>query len=277
MSKRVFPFTQGGVSGAAIQVAEADTWDLNKVLPVEHRREGDATVSFTYACACIAHGDHHVMVDGGWESEEIVDSLANLGVNPSEIDLVLITHGDGDHVLGLLTEDRTLTYPNANYVMHQDLWDFWHDNRALAELPEDRRTLLAALATSMEPRLTLFHDEHEVCEGIRAIPCPGHRQGHCTYEFATEEAPIHHFGDTLFHPLLAQHPDWPDRMAYDPPAEAASRRRTLERAASTGALVMTAHIAFPGIGRIERAAPHSDDANGATYRWTPIQSAPEDA
>jgi len=263
MSKRVHRFTQGGVQGAAIQVAETDTWDLNQMLTPENQLSGDAVVPFTYACAYLEHGGRRVMVDGGWEAPEIVDALAELGVKPGDIELVLITHGDGDHILGLLTEARDLTYPNAKYVMHQELWDHWHDAEGLTKYPEERCELIAALAQAMEQRLTLFHDECEVSPRIRAIPCLGHREGHCTYEFVTEDAPIHHFGDTLFHPLLAEHPEWLDMKSLDPPKEAVSRRRTLERAATSGALVLACHILFPGVGRVE--------SEGAGYRWIPVE------
>lgn len=265
MSERVRRLKHAGIDGAAIQVAQEDTWDLNQMLHPEHRLTECSTVPFTYACAYIHHRGRHVMIDGGWEAREIVDALAELDVEPRDIDLVLITHGDGDHVLGLLTADDAATYPNASYVMHRELWDHWHDANSLTKHPEERQARIAALVAHISGRLTLLETEQEVSGGITALPCLGHREGHCTYEVApapgTDGGPIHHFGDALFHPLFAEHPDWMDTMALDPPAEAASRRKTLERAAASAALVLTCHIPFPGIGRIERA--------GEAFRWLP--------
>ena len=61
MSRRIHSFAQGGVDGAAIQVAEADTWDLNQMLTPENRLSGDATVPFTYACAYIRHHTNYLL------------------------------------------------------------------------------------------------------------------------------------------------------------------------------------------------------------------------
>ena len=44
------------------------------------------------------------------------------GIPPQSIDTVLLTHGDPDHIAGLLSRTGELVYPNAHYVMHIDLW-----------------------------------------------------------------------------------------------------------------------------------------------------------
>ena len=48
------------------------------------------------------------------------------GIEPTSIDTILLTHGDPDHIGGLLAEDREPAFPNASYVLHRDLWDAWH-------------------------------------------------------------------------------------------------------------------------------------------------------
>ena len=53
-------------------------------------------------------------------------TFREVGLVPESIDTVLVTHGDPDHIGGLFTQRGELAYPNARYVLHQDLWDAWH-------------------------------------------------------------------------------------------------------------------------------------------------------
>ena len=78
-----------------------------------------------------------------------------------------------------------------------------------------------------------------------------------------EQNLIHlHTGDAFFHPIFAEHPDWPNVADSLPEQAVASRKQLVARAAKARALVLSSHIPFPGIGKIE-------PANGG-YRWVPI-------
>ena len=44
-------------------------------------------------------------------------ALAAAGVNPADIDAVVITHIHPDHCNGLLTTDKQIAYPNATVNM----------------------------------------------------------------------------------------------------------------------------------------------------------------
>ncbi|HYI25682.1 MAG TPA: hypothetical protein VD767_09750 [Thermomicrobiales bacterium] len=57
------------------------------------------------------------------------------------------------------------------------------------------------------------------------------------------------------------HPDWVAAFDYDPVQVVATRRRLFDRAADEGALVLSYHFPFPGLGRVERA--------GEGWRWDP--------
>jgi len=62
--------------------------------------------------------------------------------------------------------------------------------------------------------------------------------------------------------MYAEHPDWPNVADSLPDQAIASRIEVVERAAASGALVLSSHVEFPGIGRIER--------QGEAYKWMPI-------
>ncbi len=261
MGQRYYPFVHGGVRGAVIEVLNPAQWDLNQMLPEHLQLSENSIVTYTYACAVLTLHKRHIMVDAGFHAQQVVDALNELRIQPEGIELVLVTHGDADHVGGLLTPQGTLTFPNAEVVLDRALWRHWHDPVALKAMPEQNRLFYQDVARLLNDRIRTFSEETTIDEGIGFIPCPGHRHGHAVYEFQTQASPILHFGDTLFHPLYAQNPRWPDTMALDPEQEVISRRRMLERAAESKALVLTGHIPFPGMGTIR----HQADA----YCWHP--------
>ena len=52
-------------------------------------------------CIHIEHGGHHVVIDGGPKCEELEDIVKNIVSNHEKIDLLVITHYDKDHILGI--------------------------------------------------------------------------------------------------------------------------------------------------------------------------------
>src|SRR3954470_23510114 len=49
------------------------------------------------------------------------------GIEPSAVDIVLISHFHGDHIGGLKTADGKLVYPNAEIKVPATEWAFWTD------------------------------------------------------------------------------------------------------------------------------------------------------
>jgi glyoxylase-like metal-dependent hydrolase (beta-lactamase superfamily II) len=64
-------------------------------------------------------------------------------------------------------------------------------------------------------------------------------------------------GDLIHHPLQIDHPEWSPTFDSLPSISRETRRTLVERARREGTLILSYHLPFPGIGRI--------DAGG----WTP--------
>ena len=198
-------------------------------------------------------------------------AFAAKGIEPGSVDAVLLTHGDFDHVAGLIREEGTLTYPNARYVLHRELWDFWHDEEAIevllpsASYRQLLRRILEPLLPAIEARGTVFDVEQEAFPGVRAIPALGHRAGHTVYSIESEGQTLLHIGDAAVHPVFLEHPgvlnvrhDTDRKLASD------ARRTISARAAAEGAWVVGTHFLLPGIGRLKKI---TEDR----YKWSPIE------
>jgi len=52
-------------------------------------------------CTFISDGSTNLLVDAGVSASKIVNSLADIGVSPGEIDGILVTHEHSDHISGI--------------------------------------------------------------------------------------------------------------------------------------------------------------------------------
>ena len=61
--------------------------------------------------------------------------LRAAGIEPSEIDTVIITHAYPDHLSGMLDEEERLVFGDARYFISQEEWDFWNSDDARTKVP----------------------------------------------------------------------------------------------------------------------------------------------
>jgi len=264
VSENVHRFTHGGVEGAILRILDDEPRSLNGLLPDEYKLPEDRTLPFAFTCCYVRHRGRHVMIDGGIDGDEVAAQLAVLDVKPEDVDLVLITHVDRDHVAGLILQigDGELIYPNARYAIDAGLWKELQVDETYDELPKHLQRLFKALVARLEDRTILCDGENEVADGITFVPCPGHRPGHAAYELdgdsGTTTGPLLHVGDAFMHPVFLEHPDWPVTGDTFPDQAVESRKALIERIAKTNALVIATHFPWPGIGQVQprNAAAH---------------------
>lgn len=173
----------------------------------------------------------------------LVQSLAKAGATPDQITDVLITHGHGDHVGGLVGADGKSAFPKAVIRMASAEWASLQGQAPMKPLVE----AIAGQVKTFEPDVTLF-------PGVRAVAIKGHTPGHVGYEIASGGQTLLDIGDTVHSSIVSlARPDWVIAFDRDAPVATASRVALLKTLSASGGLIFSPHFPFPGVGKVEAA------------------------
>ncbi len=175
--------------GGAFGLVPRDKW-AKLIAPDEHNR-----VPQELRCVLIEADGKHVLVDCGVGNKpnplreaqydvkqptgHLLDDLARHGLQPSDIDIVILTHLHGDHS-GWATKlnDKGTTVPtfaNAQYyVQRQEYTDATHTNE------RTRNTYFPDNYVPLHDQgvLTLLDGDTQITPSIQAVHTPGHTAGH---------------------------------------------------------------------------------------------------
>jgi glyoxylase-like metal-dependent hydrolase (beta-lactamase superfamily II) len=181
----------------------------------------------------------------------LLGALAALGLDPGEIDDVIVTHAHGDHVGGLVAGDEP-TFPRARHHLARAEWDFWMEQDPGPRLPADLAPLLVDVARSalsvLERADVIEFAEGgvEVAPGVGVLPAPGHTPGHLVVELDNGGDPLLYLADAVVHELQFEHPTWTSALDVDAGLTVQTRARLLARASEEQSLVAGFHLERTG-------------------------------
>ena len=251
--------------GAMFGVVPKPLWE--KRIPADERNR----IALGMRCLLIEHPSGLILVDTGAGNKEnqkfkdiyglenegaagetlLEDGLRELGVKPSDVDIVINTHLHFDHAGGntRLQPDGSVepSFPNGRYFVKRGEYDYaLHPNERTAASYFDRNYLPVEAAGKLE----LVVRERDIVKGIRVVPTPGHTPFHQSVLIESAGDRAFYLGDLI--PTHAHLP-LPWIMGYDvePLVTLETKRRILKQALDEDWLLIFEHDATVASGRVE--------------------------
>jgi len=187
---------------------------------------------------------------------KLQQNLKAAGVDPADIETVILTHMHPDHSAGL-TDPKTgeKFFPNAELVVNENEPRHWQDDGAMNKADERARKLYFQCAREqMAPyhnQMRTFAGSVEVFPGVTSIPLHGHTPGHSGYMIASGDKSLLIWGDIIHVPeVQVPRPDVTMVFDTDPHQAAATRKRTFDMVATDRQLIAGMHVHFPGFANL---------------------------
>ena len=242
--------------------------------PYRDHLSSDGKVSFNLASFFMRSDGKNILVDTGMgpktdrnpdaEWGELLDDLRGHSIEPSDIDMVVMTHLHRDHVGWNLTEDGDgyiANFPNARYLMSLMDWKACHDPDLIKErFPNADRCVWPLEGLGL---IDFMDGEFAITSELTAIPTPGHTPGHVSIQINSQGDKALILGDVLHNTAQLQELDWSSRADIDPDIARVTRRSVVETMENEDYVVLAGHLPSPGFGKILRL-------NGVRY-WQGIE------
>jgi glyoxylase-like metal-dependent hydrolase (beta-lactamase superfamily II) len=204
----------------------------------------------------------------GPNAGRIFANLAAIGLDPVDIDVVVVSHTHPDHVGNLRTADGTMAFPRATVFVPRADWEFFVRNDpdlSYMPVPEDFRVRFgAAIKHSLEPyakNVELYEAGAEIVPGLSTIAAFGHTPGMANFIVHSGNDQLLLTADLAYHPVVNVDNPWRPGPDRDKNAALASRRRIFDMAAADRIPVLGFHYPFPGLGRMLKT--------DGGYAWVP--------
>jgi glyoxylase-like metal-dependent hydrolase (beta-lactamase superfamily II) len=244
------------------------------------------TIPMALNCLVVQDGETLLVVDTGFgdkltarergfwalpdERPGLVGALADLGIAPGDVDLLVNTHLHGDHAGGNTRwaqgsgVDRLAepTFPRARYVVQRQEW-------ADAAVPNvrTRATYLPENLAPLEDRLWLLDGDTRLSPHLRAQVTRGHTAGHQSLIVEPPGAPpIVFLGDVAPRPVHLERVAWVPAVDVLPLDSLVTKAGVARWLVEAGALVVLDHEPDVPLGRLEIGEE-------GRFAWRPVAAA----
>jgi glyoxylase-like metal-dependent hydrolase (beta-lactamase superfamily II) len=210
-------------------------------------------------------GNRVVLFDTGMGSDtlfgnttgKLLTTLHQAGIDPANVDAVVMSHAHIDHCGGLVGDDGKHNFPNAQFFIGQPDFDYWTDDAKIPVNYPARPHFLNQARKNLLPvkdRIHFYKDHEQILPGVTALSAPGHTVSHTIFMIESNGQQLCYVGDLAHHPvLLLERPRTQFVYDTDPAQSAESRVRMLDMLAANRIPLLAYHFAWPGLGHVAKA------------------------
>ena len=261
------PLVDGFIPNATL--AEVQAALASAGLPVDR-------LTTTFAPVLFRNGSSTTLIDTGVGPDIgaapgstmglLTHNMAQNGITPADVAVVVISHFHQDHVNGLVSREG-VTFANAVIKVPEQEWLFWMSDDEMRRADDERTRKLfqnnRRIFEEVRDHVEIYRWGDEIVPGLHAVATPGHSVGHTSFwlRSGTEELFIQ--SDLSNQPpLFVEHPEWYSVLDQFPEEAILTRRRIYEMLADKAVALQAFHHPFPGHSRLVRAA--------SGYRIVPV-------
>ncbi|MEO1331489.1 MAG: MBL fold metallo-hydrolase [Pseudomonadota bacterium] len=238
-------FGQDQDAGAVADLAEAN------FLPADQMEIG-------FTVTIVNTGNEVILFDTGNgpgdrrpAAGQLYARLADAGLSPEQIDVVVLTHFHPDHIGGLM-EDGAPAFPNARYVTNAVEYDFWSAEDKLSGGTERVARLTQSNVAPLAEKMSFIKPGEDVVSGVTAVDGSGHTPGHTVYNVESEGRRLMVTADVANHYVVSlQKPEWHVRFDMDKEAAGQARKQVFGMIAADRIPFVGYHMPFPAVGYVE--------------------------
>lgn len=263
----------------------AEAWGANADLVVpDHFCAADSMVHVAMHSWLLRSEGRTILVDTGvgndknrpavepWHRLNLgyLDRLAEAGVRPEDVDLVVNTHLHVDHVgwnTRLVAGEWVPTFPNATYLMPAADFHHWNpaNNPGIAGGVNEFVYEDSVAPVHAAGQVELWEDTYTVDRNLTLQAAPGHTPGSSVVRLVSGSDRALFAGDLVHTPLQLRHPEHNSCFCEDPEGARRTRTALLGWAADNTALVLPAHFSGHSALEVERRG-----AAFALKQWAPF-------
>ena len=204
-------------------------------------------ISVGYNNLLLRNDERNILIDAGIQKPmgELYLGLTELDISPKDIDIIIITHTDRDHVGGIIDDKGKISFPNARYIMLKEAWEHWasEENRKrltkLNNWTEDKTHFVWEIFSKIKKSMQFVSSGEEFVSGMKLVSATGHRYDHSIFEYVSLSERFVHLADAVVHPLFMANSEWYSQ-------------------------VFASHFPFPGLGYVKQEKKY--------WKWKPVKT-----